>query len=59
VVTGLLRSLMPKRAGYGNRSTMAEMISQHVLQTDYDDACEFTFGLGLIRDGLDRLRDTA
>ena len=50
---------MPKRAGYGNRSTMAEMISQHVLQTDYDDACEFTFGLGLIRDGLDRLRDTA
>jgi AcrR family transcriptional regulator len=37
---------------------LVEMITQHALQPDYDYAEEFVFGLDLILDGLERLRDT-
>jgi AcrR family transcriptional regulator len=38
---------------------LTELTVQHVLQPGYDYADEFEFGLDLILDGLDRLRDTA
>lgn len=38
---------------------LTEMAVQHVLQPGYDYADEFEFGLDLILDGLERLRDTA
>jgi hypothetical protein len=38
---------------------LAEMISEHALKPGYDYADEFEFGLDLILDGLERLRDTA
>ena len=37
---------------------LAEMITEHAMQPGYDYAAEFEFGLDLILDGLDRLRDT-
>jgi AcrR family transcriptional regulator len=38
---------------------LAEMAIHHVLQPDHGYADEFEFGLDLLRDGLERLRDTA
>lgn len=38
---------------------LAELAIQHVLQPDYDYANEFTFGLDLILDGLERIQNTA
>ena len=38
---------------------LTEMTIQHVLQPGYNYADEFEFGLDLILDGLERLRDTA
>ena len=38
---------------------LAELTIQHVLQPGYDYADEFAFGLDLILDGLERVRDTA
>lgn len=38
---------------------LAEMTVQYVLQPSYDYADEFEFGLDLILDGLERLRETA
>ena len=38
---------------------LAELVVQHVLQPGYDYADEFAFGLDLILDGLERVRDTA
>jgi AcrR family transcriptional regulator len=38
---------------------IAKTISEHVTQPGYDFADEFEFGLDLILDGLERLRDTA
>jgi hypothetical protein len=38
---------------------LAELTLRHVLQPGYDFADEFTFGLDLILDGLQRLLDTA
>ena len=38
---------------------LAELTIQHVLQPGYDYADEFTFGLDLILDGLERVRATA
>jgi AcrR family transcriptional regulator len=38
---------------------LAELTVQHVLQPGYDYADEFEFGLDLILDGLDRVRDAA
>jgi len=38
---------------------LAEMVVQHVLQPGYDYADEFEFGLDLILDGLERVRNTA
>jgi AcrR family transcriptional regulator len=38
---------------------LAEMIVEHALKPGYDYAEEFEFGLDLILDGLERLRDTA
>jgi hypothetical protein len=35
------------------------MIIEHALKPGYDYAEEFEFGLDLILDGLERLRDTA
>jgi AcrR family transcriptional regulator len=38
---------------------LTELTVQHVLRPGYDYAEEFAFGLDLILDGLERLRDTA
>ena len=38
---------------------LAEMIREHALKPGYDYANEFVFGLDLILDGLERLRDAA
>ena len=38
---------------------LAEMISEHVMKPGYDYAEEFEFGLDLILDSLERLRDAA
>jgi len=38
---------------------LAEMIVEHALKPDYDYAKEFEFGLDLILDGLQRIRDAA
>ena len=38
---------------------LAELTMRHVLQSGYDYADEFRFGLDLILDGLERLRDPA
>jgi hypothetical protein len=38
---------------------LAEIIIEHAMQPGYDYAEEFEFGLDLILDGLERLRDTA
>jgi AcrR family transcriptional regulator len=38
---------------------LAEMIVEHALKPDYDYAVEFEFGLDLILDGLERLREVA
>src|SRR5215210_5902411 len=38
---------------------LVELTVQHVLQPGYDYADEFDFGLDLILDGLERVRDTA
>jgi AcrR family transcriptional regulator len=38
---------------------LAEMTVQHILRPGYDYADEFEFGLDLILDGLERVRDTA
>ena len=38
---------------------LTELALQHVLQPGYDYADEFAFGLDLILDGLERVRDTA
>lgn len=38
---------------------LAELATQHVLQPGYDYANEFTFGLDLILDGLERIQNTA
>jgi hypothetical protein len=35
------------------------MITQHAMRPGYDYAEEFEFGLDLILDGLERLRDRA
>jgi AcrR family transcriptional regulator len=38
---------------------LTEMTVQHILQPGHDPAGEFEFGLDLILDGLERVRDTA
>jgi AcrR family transcriptional regulator len=38
---------------------LAEMFIEHAMRPGYDYADEFEFGLDLILDGLERLRDTA
>jgi Tetracyclin repressor-like, C-terminal domain len=38
---------------------LTELTVHHVLQPGYDYADEFEFGLDLILDGLERVRDTA
>jgi Tetracyclin repressor-like, C-terminal domain len=38
---------------------LTELTVQHVLQPGYDYADEFEFGLDLILEGLERVRDTA
>jgi hypothetical protein len=38
---------------------LAELTIKHVLQPGYDYADEFDFGLDLILDGLEKVRDTA
>jgi AcrR family transcriptional regulator len=38
---------------------LTEMIIEHAMQPGYDYAEEFEFGLDLILDGIERLRDTA
>ena len=43
----------------GEYPHLAEMITDHAMQPGYDYAKEFEFGLDLILDGLERLRDTA
>jgi AcrR family transcriptional regulator len=41
----------------GEYPHLAEMITQHAMQPGYDYADEFEFGLDLILDGLERLRE--
>jgi AcrR family transcriptional regulator len=41
----------------GEYPHLAEMITQHAMKPGYDYADEFEFGLDLILDGLERLRD--
>ena len=41
----------------GEYPHLAEMITDHALQPGYDYSQEFEFGLDLILDGLERLRD--
>ncbi|MFI5284628.1 MAG: TetR/AcrR family transcriptional regulator C-terminal domain-containing protein, partial [Candidatus Dormibacterales bacterium] len=43
----------------GEYPHLAEMITEHAMKPGYDYADEFEFGLDLILDGLERLRDTA
>jgi AcrR family transcriptional regulator len=43
----------------GDYPHLAEMITDHAMKPGYDYAEEFEFGLDLILDGLDRLRDPA
>jgi len=38
---------------------LAEHIEQHITKSSHDDKGEFEFGLDLILDGLERIRDTA
>jgi AcrR family transcriptional regulator len=38
---------------------LAEMITEHAMKPGYDHADEFEFGLDLILDGLERIRETA
>jgi AcrR family transcriptional regulator len=41
----------------GDYPHLAEMITEHAMKPGYDYADEFEFGLDLILDGLERLRD--
>jgi hypothetical protein len=50
---GMLRQMA------GEYPHLAEMITEHAMKPGYDYAHEFEFGLDLILDGLERLRDTA
>jgi AcrR family transcriptional regulator len=43
----------------GEYPHLAEMITKHAMLPGYDYAHEFEFGLDLILDGLERLRDSA
>ena len=43
----------------GEYPYLAEMITDHAMQPGYDYAEEFEFGLDLILDGLEKLRDMA
>jgi AcrR family transcriptional regulator len=43
----------------GEYPHLAEMITQHAMKPGYDYADEFDFGLDLILDGLERLREQA
>jgi AcrR family transcriptional regulator len=43
----------------GDYPHLAEMITDHALQPGYDYSDEFEFGLDLILDGLEQLRETA
>jgi AcrR family transcriptional regulator len=43
----------------GEYPHLAEMITKHAMLPGYDYGLEFEFGLDLILDGLERLRDTA
>jgi AcrR family transcriptional regulator len=43
----------------GEYPHLAEMITDHAMKPGYDYAEEFEFGLDLILDGLERLRETA
>jgi Tetracyclin repressor-like, C-terminal domain len=42
----------------GEHPHLAEMITDHAMKPGYDYSDEFEFGLDLILDGLERLRDT-
>jgi AcrR family transcriptional regulator len=50
---GILRQLA------GEYPHLAEMITEHAMKPGYDYSKEFEFGLDLILDGLEGLRDTA
>jgi hypothetical protein len=54
VAEHLLRQLLADEYPY-----VAEMLIEHALKPGYAYAEEFEFGLDLILDGLERLRDTA
>jgi AcrR family transcriptional regulator len=43
----------------GDYPHLAEMITEHAMKPGYDYAKEFEFGLDLILDGLERLRENA
>jgi AcrR family transcriptional regulator len=54
VAEHLLRQLLAEQYPH-----LAEMLIEHAMKPGYDYAAEFEFGLDLILDSLERLRDTA
>jgi hypothetical protein len=55
VVGGSILSHFPANA----YPSLAEFIIEHAIRPGYDYTDEFEFGLDLILDGLERVRDTA
>ena len=53
------RQMREYEAVLGDYPHLVEVVGGHVAKEGYDYATEFTFGLDLILDGLDRLRDGA
>ena len=51
------RQMREYEAVLGNYPHLVEVVGGYVADTGYDYATEFLFGLDLILDGLDRLRD--
>jgi hypothetical protein len=55
--TAALAEEIMNRFAAGEYPHLAELTVEHVLQAGYDYGDEFGFGLDLILDGLERLRD--
>jgi AcrR family transcriptional regulator len=53
------RRVQQLQAVLGDYPHLAEVVGGHVAKAGYDFATEFVFGLDLILDGLDSLRNTA
>ncbi|MGZ6604199.1 MAG: TetR/AcrR family transcriptional regulator [Solirubrobacteraceae bacterium] len=51
------RQMQQYQAVLGDFPHLVEVVGGHIAETGYDYATEFVFGLDLILDGLDKLRD--